>query len=82
MLRKFALAAWIVALLAGPASAQMPMGMSFKDHPKELTPEQREKQKAVDDAYKEANKKIPEKNVANDPWGGVRPNPSGAKTGQ
>jgi len=81
MLRKSILAAAVVAIIAaltGAASAQMPMpGMSFKNGPKELTPEQRAKQKAIDDAYKEATKKIPDKKV-DDPWGGVRPNPSTA----
>jgi hypothetical protein len=83
MLRKFTLAWAVLALLTGAASAQMPMpGMSLHDRPKQMTPEEREKQKALDEAYKEATKKIPEKKAANDPWSGIRPNPSTARAGQ
>jgi hypothetical protein len=79
MVRKLILAGAALALLTGYAAAQMPMpGMSFKNAPKQLTPEERAKQKAIDDAYREATKKIPDKQVADDPWGGVRPNPSAA----
>ena len=81
MVRKFILAGVLggaaVALLIGPAAAQMPMpGMKFGSGPRVLTPEEQAKQKAIDDAYQAANKKIPEKSVASDPWGNVRPNPS------
>jgi hypothetical protein len=77
MLRKFTLAGAILALFTGVASAQMPMpGVHLNDEPKQLTPQEREKQKALDDAYKAATKKIPEKKASNDPWGSVRPNPS------
>ena len=75
MLRKVLLAGAIVALLAAPAAAQMPMGMNFKNEPKKLTPEELAKRKALDDAYNAATKKIPDKQ-ANDPWASVRPNPS------
>ncbi len=77
MLRKSILAGAIIALLTGAASAQMPMpGMTLGNGPKQLTPEERAKQKAIDDAYKAATKKIPEKKTPDDPWGNVRPNPS------
>ena len=81
MVRSFLLAGVLagaaVTPLIGPAAAQMPMpGMKFGNGPKVLTPEEQAKQKAIDDAYQAANKKIPEKNAANDPWGNVRPNPS------
>jgi hypothetical protein len=82
MLRRFTLVWAVLALLTGAAAAQLPMGMNFKNQPKQLTPEERAKQKALDDAYKEATKKIPEKKAANDPWSGIRPNPSTAKAGQ
>ncbi|MGH6673326.1 MAG: hypothetical protein ACRECV_15325 [Xanthobacteraceae bacterium] len=76
---KIALAGAALALLTGYATAQLPMGMSFKNQPKQLTPEERARQKALDEAYQAANKKIPDKQVANDPWSGVRPNPQAAK---
>ena len=81
MWRKFMLVGAVIGLLTGVASAQMMPGMSFKNQPKQLTPEERAKQKALDEAYKEATKKIPEKKVANDPWSGVRPDPSTARAG-
>jgi hypothetical protein len=83
MLRRFILAGAAIALLTGVASAQMPMpSISLgKDKPPP-TAEEQAKQKALDDAYKAATKKIPDKQVADDPWGGVRPNPSTAKNKQ
>ena len=75
MLRKFLWAGAIVVVLTAPAAAQLPMGMNFKNGPKQMTPEERARQKAVDDAYNAANKKIPDKQ-ANDPWASVRRNPS------
>ena len=83
MLRKIALAGALIALLVGPAAAQMPMpGMKMNNAPKTLTPEERAKQKAIDDAYQAANKKIPEKKVAEDPWGGIRQLPPTANSRQ
>jgi hypothetical protein len=77
MLRKSILAGVAIALLTVPAVAQFPTpGLTLKDEPKTLSPEERAKQKAIDDAYKAATKKIPDSQAANDPWGGVRPNPS------
>jgi hypothetical protein len=76
MLRKFLLAGAIIAVLTAPAAAQFPMpGVTLKDQPKTETPEERARRKAIDDAYNAANKKIPDKQVA-DPWASVRPNPS------
>jgi hypothetical protein len=81
MLRKFILAGAATALLTGAASAQMPMpSISLGEDKPPPTEEQLAKQKALDDAYKAATKKIPNKTVADDPWGSVRPNPSTAKT--
>jgi hypothetical protein len=80
MLRRSILAGVAIALLTVPAVAQFPTpGLHLKDDPKTLTPEERAKQKAIDDAYRAATKKIPDQQVANDPWGGVRPNPSKPK---
>jgi hypothetical protein len=36
------------------------------------SPEQIEKQKAIEEAYKATLKKIPDAKQSNDPWGGVR----------
>jgi hypothetical protein len=84
MLRRFALAgaltAAAIAVLTAPAAAQLPMGMNFKNEPKQMTPEERARRKAIDDAYNAANKKIPDKQ-ANDPWASVRPNPSAPSQG-
>jgi hypothetical protein len=42
---------------------------------KALTPEEQEKQKQLDDAYRAATNKIPNQ-AANDPWASVRPAPA------
>jgi hypothetical protein len=76
MLRKLIQAGAIVALLTGAASAQMPMGIPLRAPGKRaLTPQEIEKQKAIDNAYRSATKTIPNK-PAVDPWGNVRPNPA------
>jgi hypothetical protein len=73
------------AILTASASAQMPMpGFSLHDDAPKRTPEEQEHDKAIDDAYRSASKKIPDKQPA-DPWGGVRqsqpaPAPSTKKT--
>jgi hypothetical protein len=66
--------ATVLALLPVGAAAQLPMSMSMGRTKPEPTPEQREKQRALDKAYKSATEKIPEQNAA-DPWGGIRPAP-------
>jgi hypothetical protein len=82
MRRKLILAGAALALLTGAASAQtptmggggMPMpGMSFGRDKPPLTADQIAKQKAIDDAYKSATQKIPDKKTADDPWATVRP---------
>jgi hypothetical protein len=76
MLRRLVPAAVLLVLSTAAAFAQFPMpGLTLHDQPKELTPEQRAKQKAIDDAYRAANKKIPDKKAAADPWSSVRPSP-------
>jgi hypothetical protein len=78
MLRKLILAAFVLGLGADTALAQMPMGLSLGHNDKpQLTPEQRAKQKEIDDAYRAATAKIPSKKVT-DPWGDVRPTPGTA----
>jgi len=73
--------ATVLALLPVSAAAQLPMSMSLAHDKPAPTPEQIEKQRALDKAYKAATQKIPEKNSAADPWGNIRPVPSaGANT--
>jgi hypothetical protein len=71
------LAAAFMTAFATAAFAQLPMpSISLGDDTRKLTPEELEKQKAIDNAYRSANQKIPEKKSAADPWGDVRPAPS------
>lgn len=71
----------VLALLPVGAAAQLPMSMSLAHDKPAPTPEQIEKQRALDKAYKAAREKIPEKNAAADPWGNIRPAPdAGAGT--
>src|ERR1700742_3675349 len=67
------------AIMTGTAAAQLPMpGLSLgKDKPPP-TPEEIERQKQIDNAYKSATSKIPNQTgaAANYPWGGVRPAPA------
>jgi hypothetical protein len=74
---KLAGAAAIAAIMTGTASAQLPMpGLSLgKDKPPP-TPEEIERQKQIDNAYKSATTKIPVQSGANDPWADVRPAPA------
>jgi hypothetical protein len=55
-----------------PFSPKMSLGEKEK---RQLTPEEQEKQRQLDAAYKAATKKIPDQKSA-DPWGGVRPTPT------
>jgi hypothetical protein len=76
VMRKLISAAVIVAALTGTASAQLPMGLSLGASNKhKLTPEEQAKQDEIDQAYKSATNKIPDRNV-NDPWADVRPAPA------
>ena len=79
MVRKTILAAAMFALAVGPATAQVALS-PFNAPQKRLTPEEIEKKKAADAAYKAAMDKIPEKKGAADPWGNVREAPSGTQT--
>jgi hypothetical protein len=66
-----------LALLATSAFAQMSMpSMSLQGEKKRaLTPEERERQKQLDNDYKAATGKISDQK-ANDPWADVRPAPT------
>ena len=83
MRRKLLLAGAALALLTGAAFAQMPMpGLTLGRDKPPPTADQIAKQKAIDDAYKSATEKIPDKKTADDPWATVRPNPSTASRGK
>jgi hypothetical protein len=80
--RKLLYAGTIVALLTGGASAQMPTpGINLAPSDRKLTPEEQEKQRAIENEYKRAMEKIPNQKAV-DPWGGVRQSPSAAKSKQ
>jgi hypothetical protein len=77
LLQRLILAGLALALLTAPAAAQMPApSFPLQKEPKQLTPEERAKQKAIDDAYRAALPKIKEKQGPSDPWAGVRPDPA------
>ena len=69
----------LVALMTGPASAQM---MNLMPELKSKSPEEREQDAIADKAYRESLRKIPDAKAASDPWGNVRseaPKPAPAK---
>jgi hypothetical protein len=74
MLRKLIPAAAILALVAGPASAQVALS-PFKKDEKKLTPDELKAKQDQERDYKAAMDKIPDKKVVNDPWGDIRPAP-------
>ena len=69
------MAAFMTAFLAGPAYSQ---SMSLIPRPGDThkTPEEIEQEKAIERDYNAANKKIPDKKPATDPWGNVRSAPA------
>ena len=69
-MRVFRIAA-VLALLTGPAYAQLPPINLIQDGPAK-TPEQKAAEEARDKAYKESLKKIPDAKPSSDPWGAVR----------
>ena len=77
-------AAAFVACLTGSAFAQFTPGITLRpDSERQLTPEEKEKQKALDNAYRSAIGKIPDKQKPADPWGNIRPaEPPKSKQGQ
>lgn len=63
--------ALMVALLAGPAYAQG-IGTNIIPDTPSKTPDQIEREKAIERDYKESLKKIPDGKANSDPWGSVR----------
>jgi hypothetical protein len=81
MLRRLILAGVLVAFFAGGAAAQ---GPSIPVNPKTPpTQEEIARQRATDQAYDAAIKKIPDKKSSADPWGDIRPSsPTASKNKQ
>jgi hypothetical protein len=69
-MKVFRLAA-VIAMLTGPAYAQMP-NINLIPETASKTPEQQEQEATQQKAYKESLKKIPDAKVSSDPWGTVR----------
>ena len=62
-----------VALLAGPAAAQMQTpNINLMPEMNSKTPEEKEADAIKEKAYRESLKKIPDAKASNDPWGTVR----------
>jgi hypothetical protein len=74
---KSLLPAAALALLSGSASAQMGAGKPGVGPPDTgRTPLEQKQQKQIDNDYKAATKNIPNQKPK-DPWGDIRPTPSG-----
>jgi len=73
-MKLFRMAAVLLAVLAGPAYAQMPNLNLLQEGPGK-TPEEKAAEAERDKAYKETLKKIPDARTSNDPWGGMRSDP-------
>ena len=68
---RFLSAAAVIALLMGPAYAQLPNVNLIGELPSK-TPEEKEADATKEKAYKESLKKIPDAKTSSDPWGNVR----------
>jgi hypothetical protein len=66
-------AAAVIALLTGPAYAQLPPINLLSEQPSK-TPEEKEQEAEQQKAYKESLRKIPDAKGSTDPWGTVRSN--------
>ena len=70
---RIALATFAIALLIGPAVAQIGGMNLLDDYDRKKSQEEIDKEKAADEAYKSAMKKVPDqKKATNDPWADVR----------
>ena len=65
-------AAALLALLTAPAYAQKMPDINLIPEVKSKTPEEIERDKQLDKAYKDSLRKIPDAKGSNDPWGAVR----------
>ena len=73
-MKLFRMAAVLLAVLAGPAYAQMPNINLMQDAPSK-SPEEKAADAEREKVYKETLKKIPDTKASNDPWGGMRSDP-------
>jgi hypothetical protein len=65
-------AALAIALLAGPAVAQIG-GINMLDNDRKKSQEELDREQAIDNAYKSTMKKVPDqKKATNDPWADMR----------
>jgi hypothetical protein len=62
----------MAALLASPAYSQLKPSINLAPEKPPLTDQEKERQKEIDDAYRAAQKKIPDQKAASDPWGNMR----------
>jgi len=74
-----AIAAMPVAAAYGQMNPLMPKLSVGGGEQRKLTPEEQEKKRQLDDAYKAATAKIPDQKP-NDPWATVRPTPNAPAT--
>jgi hypothetical protein len=66
-------AAAVIALLTGPAYAQIQTpNINLIPELGSKTPEEKEQEAVRDKAYRESLKKIPDAKTSSDPWGNVR----------
>ena len=65
----------MLAPMTAYASAQGMPTISLRGNERTLTPEERERQKQIDNDYKAATSKVPDQK-ANDAWAAIRPAPS------
>ena len=70
-------AAAVAAALSGAAWAQFPMpSVNLEQGARPRSPQEVEHDRAIDNAYQSATKKIPDQTAPNDPWATVRPAPT------
>jgi len=63
----------MVALLSVPAFAQQVMpGINLYSEGRPLTPDEQEKRKSIDNAYRSTMQKLPDKKKSSDPWDNLR----------
>ena len=65
-------AAAVIALLTGPAYAQVLPNVNLIPEIASKTPEEKEQEAAQQKAYRESLKKIPDAKGSSDPWGNMR----------
>jgi uncharacterized protein YecT (DUF1311 family) len=81
VLHKAIVATFILLLMTGAVSAQMPQpGVHLNEDTgtRPRTKEQKEYDKTLDRAYQSTIKKLPEAEKKSDPWGNIRPTPPAA----